>query len=107
MRRNAATTVGVLLTAAAIAGCGGSDKKSSGVSEKSHREYIAGCTDAGRPKAGCECLYDELNKRGINTEAKFKKLARDIQDAAKTANPGAAVPSDFRAAATACKSKLQ
>ena len=105
MRTKAATTIGALLAALAIAGCGGGgDDK---ISASAHKDYIKGCTEAGQPEAGCECIYDELKKRGIDTEDKFKKLADDIQEAAKAADPASALPKDFKDAATECKDELQ
>jgi hypothetical protein len=104
MRTGAATTVGALLAAAAIAGCGGS---SGGISSKAHSDYLAGCVSSGQTKAGCQCLFDQLTKKhGVDTESKFKSLGAKVKAATQTANPAAAMPPEFRAAALACKASL-
>jgi hypothetical protein len=103
MRIEAAATVGALLAAAAIAGCGGS---SGGVSDQAHRGYVAGCVNSGQTKAGCECLFDQLKKQGVDSEAKFKTLADKVKAATQTANPAGAMPPEFRTSALACKASL-
>lgn len=105
LRRVTAGAFTAALLAAALAGCGGG---SGGIPEKFHRAYVAGCTAAGPTKTGCDCIYNELTKKqGIDTEAKFKKIAQQVSDAGKSANPGASVPEKFRAATLACRSVLQ
>src|SRR2546423_12725342 len=104
MRPKAATTI---LAVAALAGCGGSSKSDSGIPASAHNDYIAGCVQSGQTKAGCDCLFDNLTrKQGVNTQDEFKALATKIQAAAGTANPGAALPPEFRQAAIACKALL-
>jgi acyl CoA:acetate/3-ketoacid CoA transferase len=103
MRTEAATTVGALLAAAAIAGCGGS----SGISDKAHNDYIAGCVNAGQTKAGCQCLYDRLTKKeGVDTESKFKSLGEKVKAATQAANPASAMPPEFRRAVIVCRASL-
>jgi hypothetical protein len=100
----AATTAGMLLAAVSFAGCGGSDEK-VGLTDKSHKEFVAGCTDGGAPNAFCECLYDELvKKQGIDTEKEITKLQ---EEASKAGSDPSAVPEELRKAALACKDTLQ
>jgi hypothetical protein len=99
-------TVGAVLVAGAIGGCGSSDddKLSSDVRDG----FIAGCQRGGQSKDGCECLYTELTEtQGIDTEGELKKLDEQVQAAAKSPNPAAAIPDSFKKAAVACKEKLQ
>jgi hypothetical protein len=104
IRTKAVTTVGALLAASVIAGCGGS---SGGISDKAHKDYLAGCVSSGQTKAGCQCLFDELTKKeGVDSESKFRALANKVRSATQAANPAAAMPPEFRRAATACKSSL-
>ena len=95
----------MLLASAALAvGCGGGDDEKVGLSDKSHDDFISGCTNGGAPEEGCECLYDELvKKQGIDTEDELKDLQSKVQDAASSGN----VPEELRTAATNCKDKLQ
>jgi hypothetical protein len=87
-----------------LAGCGGSDK-SSGVSSKAHDAYIAGCTQSGQTKDACQCLFDQLQSNGVNSESEFQALADKIK-AATSAGNVAALPPEFRQAVVACKSKI-
>ena len=106
IRSRAATTAGTILAVAVLAGCGGSDKKSTGVSSNVRDNYIAGCQSSGQTKAGCECLFDNLqNKQGVNSEAKFQALADKVKAATQSGNI-AALPPEFRQAVLACRSKL-
>jgi hypothetical protein len=103
MRIGGTATVGALLAAAAIAGCGGS----SSSSDKAHRDYVAGCVNGGQTKAGCECLWNHLSKKeGIDSEAKMKNLSDRIRAATQAPNPAAAMPPEFRRAAFACQKAL-
>jgi hypothetical protein len=99
-------TVGTLLAALALAGCGGDDKD-GGISAKTEKEFVAGCTDAGQPENGCECIVDELKKQGVDTKKKFEQLSEDIQNAAKSSDPAGAIPDEFKDAALECRDKLQ
>jgi hypothetical protein len=91
-----------------LAGCGGSDNKSSGgVPANVRAGYVAGCQQSGQTKAGCECLFTNLtDKEGVNTEAEFQALADKVKTATQSANPAAALPPEFKRAAIACKSLL-
>jgi pentatricopeptide repeat protein len=90
-------TIGTLLAALAIAGCGGGDDDK--ISEKSKKEFISGCSQAGQPEKGCECIFDELKKQGIDTKKKFENLAKDIKKGQ--------ISDKFREAALSCKDELQ
>jgi hypothetical protein len=99
-------TVGAVLIAGALGGCGSSDddKLSSDVKN----DFIAGCQQGGQSKDGCECLYTELTEtQGIDTEGELKKLNDQVQEAVKSPNPASALPESFKKAAVACKDKLQ
>jgi hypothetical protein len=99
-------TVGAVLVAGAIGGCGSSDDDK--LSGEVHDNFIAGCQQGGQTKDGCECLYTELTQtQGIDTEGELKKLNEQVQEAAKSPNPAAAIPDSFKQAAVACKDKLQ
>jgi hypothetical protein len=99
-----AITVGAVLVAGAVGGCGGDDKLSSDVRD----DFVKGCQSAGQPQEGCECLYTELTEtQGVDTEDELKKLNDEVQEAAKSSNPASALPDSFKKAAVACQSKLQ
>jgi hypothetical protein len=108
----AATTMGTILAAVALAACGGSDgggsKPKSGLSEKVHTDYLAGCKESGQSTDGCECLYDELTgTQGIDTEQELKDLATKIQEAQTSSDPAGSAPKELKEAALACKDELQ
>jgi hypothetical protein len=106
IRTKAAATAGTILAVAALAGCGGSDSKSSGISDKFRNDYVAGCSSTGQTKAGCECIFDNLkDKQGVNTEAEFKTLSDKVKSATTSGNLSA-LPSEFRQAVLACKSQI-
>src|SRR3954453_4276086 len=91
---------------AVLAGCGGSDNKSSGISDKFHSDYVSGCPSAGQTKAGCECIYTNLTqKQGVNTEAEFKTLSDKVKSATTSGNLSA-LPPEVRDAVLACKSQI-
>jgi hypothetical protein len=106
IRTKAATTAGTILAVAVLAGCGGSDSKSSGISDKFHSDYVSGCTSTGQTKAGCECIYTNLTqKQGINTETEFKTLSDKVKSATTSGNLSS-LPPEFRDAVLACKSQI-
>ena len=88
-----------------LAGCGGSDNKSSGISSKAHDGYIAGCTQSGQTKDACQCIFDQLQSKGVNSESEFQALADKIKTATSSGNL-ASLPPEFRQAVVACKSKI-
>ena len=90
-----------------LAGCGGSDeKKSPGISDKFHDEYVAGCTSTGQTKAGCECIFTNLrDKHGIDTEAEFKAISDKVR-AATTSGKLTELPTEFRDSVLACRSQI-
>jgi hypothetical protein len=101
MRSRTTTLAGALLATLAIAGCGGSD--SGGISPKAKKDFIAGCTQAGQPQKGCECIFSELEKQGVDTKKEFEALASKVKKATSAAD----VPDEFRKAAVNCKDKLK
>jgi ABC-type phosphate/phosphonate transport system substrate-binding protein len=107
IRTRAGITAGTILAAAALAGCGGgSDSKSSSISDKFRNDYVAGCTSTGQTKAGCECIFDNLkDKQGIDTEAKFKAISDKVRSATQSGNL-TALPGEFRSAVVACRSQI-
>ena len=107
IRTKLATTTGTILAIAALNGCGGgSDKGSSGISDKFRNDYVAGCTSTGQTKAGCECIFDNLkDKQGVNTEAEFKTLSDKVKSATTSGNL-TALPAEFREAVLACRSQI-
>jgi hypothetical protein len=101
----AATSAALLLAVAGFAGCGSSGDEKVGLTDKSHKEFVAGCKDGGAPDAFCECLYDELvKKQGVDTEQEFSDLQKE---ASKAGSDPSAVPDKLRKAAVACKDTLQ
>jgi hypothetical protein len=100
-----ATTAAILLAAVALGGCGGSDKKAAGPTDKAHEEFVAGCQQGGAPDAFCECLYDELvKKQGVDTAQEFSDLTAE---ATKAGSDPSAVPEELRKAAQACQHTLK
>jgi hypothetical protein len=63
------------------------------------RGFVKGCESSGQPRAGCECIYEELTERGIDTREEFEDLAADVRKGK--------ISDDFRKAALACKDELQ
>lgn len=105
MNTNIARTAMTFLAATVIAGCGGSD--SAKISDKDHRDFVAGCTEGGSKMAGCECVFRELTTtQGVNTEAEFKVLNKKAVAAQNASNVAAAAPPELRAATLACRSQL-
>ena len=99
-------TVGAVLVAGAIGGCGSSDDKK--LSSSAHDGFVSGCQQGGQSKDGCECLYTELTQtQGIDTEGELTKLNDQVQKAVNSPNPAGALPDSFKKAALACKAKLQ
>jgi hypothetical protein len=99
-------TVGAVLVAGALGGCGASDDQK--LSSRAHDVFISGCTVGGQSKDGCVCLYTVLTKTlGIDTVGELKKLNDQVQEAIKSSNPAGALPDSFKKAALACKDKLQ
>jgi hypothetical protein len=101
----------LLAAVVALAACGGgSDGKSTstagGISDQHHREYVAGCTNAGPSAAVCECVFQQLTtKQGLNTEAKFSRMLAQLQAASASGPPAfSALPKELQAATVACKS---
>jgi hypothetical protein len=94
----------LLLVSAGFTGCGSSDEK-VGLTDKSHKEFVAGCKDGGAPNAFCECLYNELvRKQGIDTEKEISDLQ---EEASKAGSDPSAVPDALRKAALACKDTIE
>jgi hypothetical protein len=105
IRTKAATTAGAILAIAALAGCGGSDNKSSGISSKVRADYIAGCASTQQSTAGCQCLIDSMQKNGVDSDSKLQALSEKVKSATQSRNP-AAFPQEFKQAITDCRSKL-
>jgi hypothetical protein len=98
----AAFTVGAVLVAGAIGGCGGS---SDGLSSSDHDGFISGCTQGGLKSDACECIYTELTgTQGINTKSELSKLDQQIKAGGSTP---ATIPDSLRKAILACKDKIQ
>lgn len=95
MRLKVVTVLVTLAAALVGAGCGGGDDK---ISSDARKDFIKGCTDGGQPQKGCECIFDELEKKGVDTENKFKKLAEDVKKGE--------ISDDFREAALECRDEL-
>ena len=115
MRTKLSTVLVTALTAVTLAACGDSEEKSSGggsgdsgseVSEQARTEYIEGCKASGQPAEACECLVDELEKKGYSSEEDFERLAKEIQEASQKPNPAEALPKEFSEAAQACRDKI-
>jgi hypothetical protein len=107
--RPAVTASAMLMAVAALAACGGSSSNSSAsaaVSDQHHQEFVAGCAKGGPTSATCECIYQQLTtKQGLSTEGKLKQLLVQVQAASASGTlVVSALPKEFTAATTACKS---
>ena len=94
MRTKVVTALVTLAAALTAAGCGDDDK----ISADAKKDFIKGCSSAGQPEKGCECVFDELKKKGIDTEEKFEDLADQVKKGE--------ISDDFREAALNCKDEL-